>query len=285
MNRFLLLLSLTLLAISAVSAQDTVLLQGPYQSNSKYQYSVTREAGLEIHFDADSSVLNRMKSKGVTNPLIQNDTIRSQAIITTGDSAANGRFALTSEISFINKNIPPGEKMILYGSATSSTVPQLDSMAILPSSEQSDAAKDQLFQVLKNIFRYTQPPDHPFQVGDTASSDITMPMNLFGIQMKMKIHSLYKLVSLKKNIASFNMDYVIDMNILGSQNIIANGGGNGSGKGNFTYDVVDKYFPVTESNIQMQAKVQFYNPAENQAIKMEMKENMHSVVRNEKLFQ
>lgn len=285
MNRLLLLLAASLLAVAALSAQDAVLLKGPYQPDSKYKYSITRNASLNIQFNADSSVLNRMKSKGVANPLTENDTIRSEAIITTGDSTAGGRFPLTSEISFINKNIPPGEKMVLYGSATASTTPDLDSMAIIPSSKESDAVKEQLFQVLRNMFRYTQPPDRPFHIGDTASGDIMMPMNLFGIQMKLKIHSLYKLISIENNIASFDMDYAISMDITGSQNVIANGNGGGSGKGNFTYDVVNKYFPFNESNIQMQAMMQFYNPAENQNIKMNMKENMHSIVRNEKLFQ
>lgn len=285
MNRFLLLLAASTLAVAVVSAQDAVQLKGPYQPRSKYKYSVTRNASLNIQFNADSSILGRMKSKGVANPLSENDTIRSEAIIETGQTAADGRFPLTSEISFINKNIPPGEKMVLYGNATDSTVPELDSMAIFPSSAESDAVKKQLFQVLKNMFRYTQPPSHPFLVGDTASGEITMPMQLFGIQMKLKIHSLYKFVSIEKNIASFDMDYAISMDITGSQNVIANGNGSGSGKGNFTYDVVNKYFPVTESNIQMQAIMQFYNPIENENIKMSMKENMHSVVRNEKLFQ
>lgn len=285
MSRLLLLLAVSLLAVAAVSAQDGVLLKGPYQPGSKYKYSITRNASLNIQFNADSSLLNKMKSKGVANPLVEKDTIRSEAIIITGATAADGRFPLTSEISFINQNIPPGEKMILYGKATASSVPQLDSLAIVPVSKESEAAKEQLFQVLKNMFRYTQPPGHAFLVGDTASGDITMPMNLFGIRMKVQIHSLYKLVAIKKNIASFDIDYAISMDITGSQNMIANGKGSGSGKGNFTYDIVNKYFPVTESDIQMQAGMQFYNPVENQNIKMDMKENMHSVVCNEKLFQ
>ena len=285
MNRFLLLLTTSLLAVSIVSAQDTVLLKGPYQPDSKYKYSILRDVGLNIQFDADSSLLNRMKSRGVVNPLMENDTIRSEAIITTGGTATDGRFPLTSEISFINNNMLSGEKIVLYGKATSSTVPELDSLSIAPPPKGPAPVKEQMLQVLKNMFRYSQPPRHTFHIGDTASGDIAMPMNLFGIQMKLKIHSIYKLISIENNIASFNMDYVIGMDITGTQNVIADGNGSGSGNGNFTYDVVNKFFPVTESNIQMQARVQFYNPEENQHIKMNMEEKMHSVVRNEKLFQ
>ncbi|ANI90171.1 hypothetical protein A9P82_13275 [Arachidicoccus ginsenosidimutans] len=271
---FLLLVCLTVFGKNY--AQDSVLLRGPYQPNSKYKQKLDRKLEMSVSLDVDSATLKKMEANGISNPIVQNHSFKSDAIITTGNIMKNDSFPLIAEMSLIGNNLPQNLKMILYAQVHPGESPHLDSLDLLPKMSETDSAKASLFPLLKNIFNNVQYPTTIFHVGDSTKNTTDFPMNMPGVQLTMHSVNTYRLLKIENGIAYFSINYNITMNMVGNTNTIMNGKGGGNGTGYFSYDIANGYYKQTGNNIDMNVSVKFYNPDTNEGLKMEIWENEHS---------
>ncbi|MDE1191013.1 MAG: hypothetical protein PW786_02585 [Arachidicoccus sp.] len=259
--------------------QHTVLLQGPYKPKSKYQNTVWSEHLLDIKPEGDSTLVEEGMPRKLFRPIMERDTFSSNAIVSTGRLNKTKEYPIVMEVHLPGNNVSNFPTVILYGAAHEDSIPQMDSIEFIPKNASlNNMYKEQSLQLFKNAFHYLNPPHYFFHIGDTISTNTIIPSGLLGIRLYYNISTNYKLIAVKKNIAYFDLKYIVRIKFPNSQAVIVNGQGSGSGTGSFTYHIKRHYFLYNETFMNTNTIMQVYNPANNLYIKFLINEKAHSVV-------
>lgn len=228
---------LIILSYSSYS-QDSILFHSNYLPQHIYNNTDTQKFHLEMTYSGNDTILNKLKEKGITNPVITNREMNFKTITSTGYLNAENKIPV--QLEFImsddqdgNSMIPEGTKM--FGFVLPYKLPVFDSIAL---DNMGEEAKTAFLKRYRNFLSQVSIPDKKMIVGDqfTQTTPINLPLGPFNLGMIFSI--TYKLVGVTENTADFNlaMKFSINMN---NEEFDATGGGEGNGV--MVFDRINQY--------------------------------------------
>jgi hypothetical protein len=194
-----------------------------------------------------------------------NMTMQSTSVIATGVIDQNNTIPLkfTTKTGDMNMTMN-GQKMpamdaathiqtIMYGKFTGDGKIHVDSVA---GKKLDDAARNNMVTVINDVQNGLKFPDHPMKIGDTFTQESPFDMPLPGMAgsqgSKATVKIIYKLISITNNIATFNLDEALSVNVdQAAQNQTVQVKVSGTGNGTLTYDINKQFFTTMNNNINL----------------------------------
>ncbi|MWB95335.1 hypothetical protein GON26_13280 [Flavobacterium sp. GA093] len=219
-----------------------------YTPETIYTQLIEQSADMVIAYEGSPEFLANLEAKEIQNPTIKKTLNLTESILKTGKLKPNGTFPLT--IEFVKSNnlegtivIPNGT--IIYGNATDSSLPKLDSIV---SKDMEESFKKTLLQTMQSTFSQISIPDTKIKIGETFSQKNPLSLPIAGITIDMDITTNYKLLKIEKDHAEFDITQVYIMKIINDKyNINATG----TGKGNLTYNIPNQFSTHYDIEIEM----------------------------------
>lgn len=124
-----------------------------YSPQTSYNQVVEQTSDTELHYIASDELLEKLKTQGVQNPTLAKTVTLMESVFKTGKIEKDGNFPVVIEFlkttNSENKVVIPNGTLI-YGKATTSTMPKLDSVV---SKELDESFKKIFFKRFKVCFR------------------------------------------------------------------------------------------------------------------------------------
>ncbi|MFN8697725.1 MAG: hypothetical protein ACK5XQ_00235 [Flavobacteriales bacterium] len=251
------LLSLTSLG------QDGATLSMHFSPNTIYRQNTITKSSNKLYYYGSAEFLRTIKEQGIENPLLTKEVSTVEVIFSTGQVNETGRFPL--EIEYVKADKADGQKLlpegtIIFGTATSDELPTIDSIS---SGGISEEERQTMQEIIRSTFPQIDFPDKTMNVGDTFKQEIPISYPVGVATMSMVITSVYRLKSIKKKIAYFDIVQWYTVDASGSPFALS---GSGSGKGKIKYNMEYNY-PIeyrTALKIDMQMEYDSFNLKLNQ---------------------
>jgi hypothetical protein len=211
-----------------------------YTPQTLYKQIVEQSSDSELLYIASEELLEKLKSKGIQNPTLSKNISIMESVLKTGTTAKDGNFPVVIEFVKIsnseNKVIIPNGTLI-YGKASTSTMPTLDSIV---SKDMNESFKKTFLQTVQSMFSQIALPEQKMKVGESFSQKTPLTIPMAGNSIEMEITTIYKLISMTDKSANFDVvqEYVAKIALdEGKFNINAGG----SGKGKLIYDIPNHF--------------------------------------------
>lgn len=230
--------------------QDTVTFKIQYQPEKTYHHISERTTNSFIKFAGSEKSLQRLKAMGRENPTFSNKKSHTQWVLKTGKLIDGIDFPVSVEYVITASN--EGEKgspvkASFYGKILGDNLPEFDSIV---SDGLDEKDKTTLLQSLQNTFTQLSFPERKVKIGEqfTIENPSSIPME--GSTIDMEVSTTYKLISIAKGIAHFDISQRYVLNPKLKDNSLH---GSVSGQGHLVYDmahtIVLNYNLDTEMNI------------------------------------
>ena len=223
-----------------------------YNPETTYNQIIDQSNHLEMKYSGDAEMLQKLKDKGIQNPTITENKSVIESVLKTGKTTNKIDFPLTIEFlkttNSDNKIAIPNGTMI-YGKGTVGKMPTLDSIV---SKELNDEFKKTILQTMQATFSQINIPERNVKVGDVFDIESPLSIPIASVQLDMTITTNYKLLSIKNNIADFDVNQVYTMKASSTKFPIS---ATGAGKGKLLYDVVNNFNLKYEIDMNMDANV------------------------------
>jgi len=200
-----------------------------------YNQTTSNSSSNELTYKGSEELLNSLKSSGVKNPTITNQTINMESIFKTGKANAEGIFPVIIEyIKALddkgNTIIPNGT--LIYGKGSTTGLPKLDSIV---AKDMDDVSKNTVFEIVKSSFSQLALPGKKLKVGEAFSEESSIQIPIGALNIDMLVTTIYKLTSIVGKNAYFDINQVYTANVTSDNlnNIIFSG----MGTGKMTYDI------------------------------------------------
>jgi hypothetical protein len=252
MKNTILLLFLVATQFSIAQTQNELVFKIQYNPETKYDQTINQTTHVEMKYSAEPELIQKLKEKGIQNPTITDNHSVIESVLKTGKLTNKTYFPLTIEfLSTTNSNnktqIPDGT--IIYGKGTIGNLPTLDSIV---SNGLSEEYKKTMMQTMQSFFSQINIPERKVKVGDVFALDTPLSIPIAGIQLDMTMTTNYKLISIKNNIADFDISQVYTMTTNSTKfNINLTG----AGTGKLLYDVVNNFNLKYQTDIEMAANM------------------------------
>jgi hypothetical protein len=226
MKQFFLLI--TLFAVSCYSQSDiTVTVKSGFSPETKYITQTKQFNNGTVQYIASEDILQRLKERGVPNPMPIETEMAFKTILKTGKLKKDGFFPLT--LLFVDKGeilkeLP--DDMVIYGRGTNGKLPVLDSIS---SAKMAMNEKSMLLNQMQSIFTQLSIPEKTVKVGESFSFDMPLSIPMAGKNIEMVIKCTYNLKKVTGDIAEFDIttEYFLKDKMESSETEIK---GNGKGK-------------------------------------------------------
>jgi hypothetical protein len=236
------------------SAQRSILFKIKYLPDHIYQSNVSMTSNIEMLFENLSKEdSDRLIKKGITMPLMLSTSTLSDLTISAGTPSALNTFPIIFKFNDVKRTgtlngeeMPGGSTAIsghsMYATSTQTNDLQLDS---IPGKPLDTSLRKELTTMFNAMVNELHLPEKMIKVGDTFTQEIPFNMTMNGADVAIKITATYKLMSIKKGIANFDIDQssVVGMNNTESSQTLT---GKGGGHGELTYDI-KRSFPKSIS--------------------------------------
>jgi len=212
-----------------------------YAPKMAYHQIVEQSSETELHYFASPEILEKLKNNGVENPTLGKTLTIMESVFKTGNAAKDGFFPVTIEfLKSTNSDkktiIPDGT--FIYGKASASSMPQLDSIV----SKDLDASfKETLLKTMQNMFSQIALPEQKLKVGESFVQETPLSIPVAGISFDMKISTTYKLISMTKETANFDIIQKYILNVVITEGQQYNITADGSGTGKLLYDIPNHF--------------------------------------------
>ncbi|WP_281335883.1 hypothetical protein [Flavobacterium eburneipallidum] len=252
MKKTILLLLIVATQLAVAQNKNEFQLKVQYNPETKYDQTMDQTTHLEMKYSGDSEIIQKLKESGMQNPMITDNNSVIESVFKTGKLSENKDFPLTIEfVKTTNSNdkivIPSGT--IIYGKGTLGNMPTLDSIV---SPGLSEEFKKSMLQTMQATFSQINIPERTVKVGDVFSIDTPMSIPMAGMQLEMTITTTYKLESIQKNIADFDISQVFTMKTnTGKFPMNATG----TGKGKLLYDIINNFNLKYQIDMEMSANM------------------------------
>jgi hypothetical protein len=265
-NVFLLLLVISI-QLSLAQTKNELVFKIQYNPETKYDQTLDQTSHLEMKYAGEADFIQTLKEKGVQNPTIVDNHSIIESVMKTGKLTNKTYFPLTIEFlkttnSDNKTQIPDGT--IIYGKGTLGNMPTLDSIV---SKGLSEEFKKGLLQTMQATFSQINIPERKVKVGDVFDIDTPLSIPLANIQMDMTITTTYKLLSIKNNVADFDVSQVYTMKANTTKFPMD---ATGTGKGKLLYDVINNFNLSYQIDMEMSANVKIEKIELDIKSKMEM---------------
>ncbi len=244
--------------------QRPILFKIKYLPNRTYESTVSMTSNIEMNIDLNKEETDKLKEKGITMPMMASTSTISDLSIVTGKVNDNGVFPIifkynnvTNKVTLSGKEVPAEQSPLIghamYGTATEAGDMQLDSI--------SGALKDtslraELVNVFNNLTSELKLPEKTVKVGDTLFLEIPFNMPIGGIDTKFIVKATYRLVSIRKGIANFDIDQHVQFN-MNSADTTSAFIGNGSGSGKMAYSIKESFFKSIDRDISFDYQMKY----------------------------
>lgn len=219
--------------------------------DTKYNATTVQTTKEKVSFSGSQEILQKLKNRGISNPLIKNIQSKTESVTKTGKLVNGKTFPVTMKFIKSTRNdgnefIPDGT--VLYGECPVNGMPSFDSIA---SGGLNENIKHQLIDLVQKTFDQLHSfPEKKLKVGESFSRTIPLIIPVVNMTIKMEMKSTYKLLSIKDRIGTFGItiNYTITTNSTG-YTISAKGSGNGK----LLYDISENYYRQYQikSNLEM----------------------------------
>lgn len=237
---------LLLFIVFKAEAQEGVVLKMKYLPGHVYDSGIMMVIDCKISVAGDSTLLNQIKSQGITFPVVLNMAISMNGLTKTGSTGKNGVFPLTMsykmdslKLIVSGKQIPipatANSNIMVYGHAGLDGKLIADSLGGGKAKDTSQKKMTQMMNAFQNMVKF---PDRPLHIGDTFTQDMPFNIPIAGNGMASNSKVIYKLVSIDKGMAYFDIEQNMDMNIpikTETMNL------SGSGTGKLVYDIKNSF--------------------------------------------
>ena len=252
MKKSFLLLLVISIQLSLAQTKNELVFKIQYNPETKYDQTLDQTSHLEMKYGGDPEFIQSLKDKGVQNPTVVDNHSVIELVMKTGKMTNKTYFPLTIEFlkttnSDNKTQIPDGT--IIYGKGTLDNLPTLDSIA---SNGLSEEFKKGILQTMQSFFTQLNIPERKVKVGDVFDLDTPLSIPLANIQMDMTITTTYKLLSIKNNVADFDVSQVYTMKTSTTKFPM---NATGTGKGKLLYDVVNNFNLNYQIDMEMSANV------------------------------
>jgi len=259
------ILLLLLLAAIKAEAQKGIVFKMKYQPGHKYTSLMAIGINLKVNMTGNDTVLNKLKSQGITLPLALNANANINGDITTGAKSADNSFPLTVNFSvqdlalMLNgKQIDPlkgkkiGIKIYAHNNPDGKIVADstfFNNKKTISNLSKNDSVKTSMSSMLDALQHQIKFPDRPLKVGDSFDQNAPMGNLPMGVGKganitKSTVKTTYKLTGIAKGKAYFDIMQTVDVAVtVKTANVSLTG--NGSGK--LVYSIKDN-FPLAFNN-------------------------------------
>jgi len=217
-----------------------------FKPESEYVISTKSETKIEITFEASEDFINHLKSKGIENPQISEETSEMKIAYMTG-SEKDG--VMSMEIKYLETGMPQ-DGFIKNGESLKGTYSSKDKIKVteLPGESRIGMEANQLMLMMSDGFSIDLFNNGKLSVGD--STTVTTPMNipLGPYQITIDIVNIYVLKSTNSGRANFDISSTC---VLKSDNSQISISASGSGSGNCTYDIEQRRILSKNSNVKL----------------------------------
>lgn len=218
------------------SSKDILDFKIGYAPQTSYKQVIEQSSDTELLYIASDEILEKLKSTGVQNPTLAKSITIMESVFKTGKTEKDGNFPVVIEFvkttNSEDKTIIPNGTLI-YGKASSSSMPKLDSVV---SKEMDEPYKKQLLQTVQSMFSQIALPEKKMKIGEAFTQVTPLTIPLAGTSIEMEITTIYKLINMTSEIANFDIvqQYIAKIAFEeGKFNITADG----NGKGKLVYDI------------------------------------------------
>ena len=250
-NLFLLLFVISI-QLSVAQTKNELQFKIQYNPDTKYEQTLDQTSHLEMKYAGEADFMQTLKDKGVQNPTIVDNHSVIESVMKTGKLTNKTYFPLTIEFlkttnSDNKTQIPDGT--IIYGKGTINNLPTLDSIT---SKGLSEEYKKTIMQTMQSFFTQLNIPERKVKVGEVFDLDTPLSIPVAGMQMDMTITTTYKLLSIKNNVADFDISQVYTMKTNTTKFPM---NATGTGKGKLLYDVVNNFNLNYQIDMEMSANM------------------------------
>jgi hypothetical protein len=258
------ILLVALLCMPALlKAQQGVVFKIKYIPNHNYQMAVNFNMKMNVTVNADTSIMNKLKAEGITQPVTAILALRADGTIRTGAMASDNTFPLTMDFKLdslgVSANgkqapIPPmvtDKKLHIVAHVGPDNVMTVDSAN---GKKANDSTQKSIQHMMSMLQRQIKFPETPMKPGDsfTQTMPFNMPMKGGTGDIKVEVNVTYKLNSISNGKAYFDMTPSFSMSVRVKK---INVEMSGTGTGKMVYSIKDN-FPVSKDGIfNMKLKV------------------------------
>ena len=247
---------IALFSCSTPPKPEGLILKVQYQPEKTYNISTIRGTETIITYSGQDIAMRKLKSMNIKNPTISKVKTKNDTELVTGKSLADKTpISLTYKktMSLDGKNEIP-EGTVIQGEVVANQLPAFNSVT---SGTLNSEQKNQLLESVQNTFEQFKFPEQQLKIGDQFSVNRPTSMAMEGSTIEIIITTTYKLLSIKNNIAQFELDQSYQMTPKRMDNSFV---GKGIGKGKLTYDIgnmiISDYSLKTE--LEMNKKLDYY---------------------------
>lgn len=250
-------LSLSFISCSKPPKPEGLILKVQYQPEKKYSITTIRGTETVINYAGQKIAMRKLKSMGVKNPTISKVKTKTVTELLTGKRAADQSFPVTltykKTMSLDGKNEIP-EGIVVQGQIEGAEPPVFNKVN---SGTLEYNQEVQLLQIVQSNFDQFKFPEKRLKIGDQFSVDRPLSMPMEGSTIDILVTTNYKLLSIKNEMAQFELSQSYLMTPKMMDNSFT---GTGSGKGQLSYDLnnsmITDYSIQTELN--MNKKLDYY---------------------------
>lgn len=256
-NTIGILLLLAQFSCSKPNKPEGLILKVQYQPEKTYNISTIRGTETVITYSGQSIAMRKLKSMNIKNPTISKVKTETVTEMITGKSPEGISFPVSltykKTMSLDGKNEIP-EGTMLQGEITGEHQPIFSSVT---SGQLGIDQKNQLLKSTQSTFDQFDFPEQRLKIGDQFSVDRPASMPMEGSSIDIIVTTNYKLLSVKNDIAQFELSQTYRMTPKKMDNSFT---GTGSGKGQLSYNIgislITDYSIKTE--IEMNKKLDYY---------------------------
>jgi len=255
------ILVLTLLCAFTLSkAQQSFLFKIKYLPGCLYESTVTTGMNMEMNVSGDSTVMASIKAKGTKLPIIVNSESSTEFDAKTGAVRADNLFPIAIRFKnrtekktvngvVSNESSNPLVGQTIFGHYSTGGKIQVDSIS---GKTLNDEVKEALATMIGNLLNEMHFPESPMKIGETFTQEVPFNLPLAGTSMEATIKIIYKLTSVDKNLAYFDLDESMNIDMSTEKNSVTiNVKGAGKGSGKLIYDINNNYAPTRSAGLKM----------------------------------
>jgi hypothetical protein len=251
------ILLITLFSCNKPVKPEGLILKVQYQPEKTYYISTIRGTETVITYSGQDIAMRKLKSMHVQNPTISKVRTKTDMELVTGKSSADSGFQVSltykKTMSLDGKNNTP-EGTVVKGELKGESQPVFKSVV---SSALGIDQRIQLLKTIQNTFDQFNFPGKQLKIGDTLSVSRPMTMAMEGSEIETIVRSTYKLISIDKNFAQFELAQIYKMTPKRLDNSFT---GTGQGEGKMTYDISKKIISdySLRTEINMNKKLDYF---------------------------
>ena len=251
------LLLLALFSCSTPPKPEGLILKVQYQPEKTYNISTIRGTETVITYSGQPIAMRKLKSMNIKNPTISKVKTKTDTELVTGKRSADKSFPVSltykKTMSLDGKNeIPEGS--VVQGEITGDQLPTFNSVT---SATLDINQKNKLLQTVQTTFEQFKFPEQRLKIGDQFTTNRPMEMAMEGSTIDIVVTTTYKLISIRTDVAQFELNQAYQMTPKTMDNSFA---GKGSGKGQLSYNIVNSMITdySIKTEIEMNKKLDYY---------------------------